>query len=228
MAKQGAIRRVSDARRSRDHTWRLKGSDLVHVKSINQSVVLSAIRHHGPISRTELAELTELTSATITNVTSQLSGLNLIHESGSAASHGGRKRVLLKLNDDSYWVIGGEISRNHTAALLVNLSGRIIRSEYEEIERTEGPTRTIGRLVGMISRLLAHAAQKGKRVIGVGIGVPGPVNTHEGVVISPPNFPGWQSVRLREFVEDAVGLPVLIDDDAKTSALGEASFGSRA
>ena len=59
--------------------------------------------------------------------------------------------VCPKLNDDSYWVIGGEISRHHTSALLVNLSGRIIRSEYEEIEHAEGPTKTIARLTGMVS-----------------------------------------------------------------------------
>lgn len=226
VSRPGAIRRTTDSRRGHDYPGHLKGSNLVHVKSINQSVVLSAIRHFGPISRTELAELTELTSATITNVTSQLAELDLIHESGSAASHGGRKRVLLKLNDDAYWVIGAEISRQHTSALLVNLTGRIIRSEHEEIERSEGPAKTIERLVGMIRRLLAHAAQRGKRVIGVGIGVPGPVNTQEGIVISPPNFPGWHWIPLRDMVAEAVGLPVFIDDDAKTSALGEAWFGA--
>lgn len=198
----------------------------MEVKAINLSVVLDAIRHYGPISRTELAEMTELTSATITNVTSHLTDLGLISESGSAASHGGRKRVLLTLRENAYWAMGIEISRNHVSGVLSNLGGMILERAHEEIERTEGPQKTIDRVIAMGKRFLKRARESGRAVIGLGIGVPGPVNSEEGIVISPPNFPGWSWIRLRDRVEEELDLPVYIDDDAKTAALGEAWFGA--
>lgn len=206
--------------------WRQKGSSWEDVKHANVAVVLSAIRRFGPISRTELAELTDLTSGTITNVTSRLLELGLISEAGQTASRGGRKRVLLKLREEACVAIGIEISRQHVFGVLANLNGKVVSRAEEATEPGEGPVRTIARVVQMIDRFKEEAAGLECPVIGAGIGVPGPVKTDEGIVTTPPNFPGWRWIRLKDQVESRSGLDVLIDDDARTAALGEAWFGA--
>lgn len=188
--------------------------------------MLSAIRRFGPISRTELAELTDLTSGTITNVTSRLLELGLISEAGNAASRGGRKRVLLKLREEAFLAIGIEISRQHVFGVLANLDGKVIARAEETTEPGEGPVKTIARVVDIIERFQGKAQREGLLVIGAGIGVPGPVKTDEGIVTTPPNFPGWRWIRLKDQVQSRTGLAVLVDDDARTAALGEAWFGA--
>ncbi len=206
--------------------WRQKGSSWEDVKHANVAVVLGAIRRFGPISRTELAELTDLTSGTITNVTSRLLELGLISEAGNAASRGGRKRVLLKLREDAFLAIGIEISRHHVFGVLANLTGKVVARAEESTEPGEGPVKTIARVVEIIERFKKETASLECPVIGVGIGVPGPVKAEEGIVTTPPNFPGWRWIRLKDQVESKSGLGVLIDDDARTAALGEAWFGA--
>jgi len=206
--------------------WRQKGSSWEDVKHNNVAVVLGAIRRFGPISRTELAEMTDLTSGTITNVTSLLLELGLISEAGSAASRGGRKRVLLKLREDAFLSIGVEISRQHVFGVLANLDGKVVSRAEEPTKTGEGPAQTITRVVQIITRFREDARRLGYPVIGAGIGVPGPVKTEEGIVTTPPNFPGWRWIRLKDQIESRTGLKVFIDDDARTAALGEAWFGA--
>ena len=208
----------------RRHVSAAKGSNLSKVKTINLSVVLNHIRSRGPISRTELAEVTDLTAATITNVVNQLAKLGLVSESGRVLSRGGgRYRVLLTLNESNYYTVGVEISRHHVQAVLVDLGGNVHAELFEEHD-TGSPREVVERAARMVHALMQQ--NRNRRFVAVGIGVPGPVDISQGVVISPPNFPGWNWVPLRDQIAERIALPVYVDDDAKTAALGEAWFGA--
>lgn len=54
----------------------------------------------------------------------------------------------------------------------------------------------------------------------------GPLDLARGVVTTPPNFPGWRDVPLRAMLEEALGLPVLLENDANAQAYGEYRFGA--
>jgi glucokinase len=71
-------------------------------------------------------------------------------------------------------------------------------------------------------------SQKLKRsvILGVGIGVPGPVDTLKGIVHFLPNIPGWKEVRLKKILEEKTKLPVFIDNDAKLMTLAEHKAGA--
>lgn len=60
----------------------------------------------------------------------------------------------------------------------------------------------------------------------IGIACPGPLNPRTGVVINPPNLPGWRDVPLAKNVEREYGLPCAVENDANAAALAEARFGA--
>jgi len=66
----------------------------------------------------------------------------------------------------------------------------------------------------------------GRPVSGVGIGVPGPVDSKKGVVHYFPNIKGWEGVRLKSILEKKLGLPVELDNDVNAMTLGEFVFGA--
>jgi len=70
------------------------------------------------------------------------------------------------------------------------------------------------------SFILRHGISRSS-VSGVGIGLPGPVDTLKGVVHFLPNIPGWREVGLKKILERKTSLPVFIDNDAKLMALAE-------
>jgi glucokinase-like ROK family protein len=65
------------------------------------------------------------------------------------------------------------------------------------------------------------AEQGVQRPAGVGIGVPGPVDFHAGVPVSPPIMPGWDGYPVRDALSRELGCPVLLDNDVNVMALGE-------
>lgn len=84
----------------------------------------------------------------------------------------------------------------------------------------------ISALSRIIKEILSENGVLKKNVLGIGIGLPGPIDHFKGIVHYFPNIPGWRNVRLREIMQRKTGLPVFIDNDANLMTLAEARIGS--
>jgi glucokinase len=63
-------------------------------------------------------------------------------------------------------------------------------------------------------------------VNAIGICAPGPLNPKTGVVLNPPNLPGWRDIPLREMAEQRFGMRVRVENDCNAAGLAEARFGA--
>lgn len=86
---------------------------------------------------------------------------------------------------------------------------------------TSGYTSIIARMIDLIKELTDTY-----KVETIGIGSPGPLNPFDGIVMSPPNLPGWKDVPITEIVQKEVSIPTLLINDADAAALGEAMYGA--
>ncbi len=86
-----------------------------------------------------------------------------------------------------------------------------------------GPQSTIKRLIAYIDKVMPSCRDD---LIGIGVSSPGPLNPTTGVVIAPPNLPGWNNVPLGDLIAQEFGLPVFIGNDANVAALAESSKGA--
>lgn len=82
----------------------------------------------------------------------------------------------------------------------------------------QGPDAVVARIAKLATASIAQA--KGKDIVGLGIGSPGPLNTQTGVVILTPNL-GWTNMPLRDRLAQALGLPAALDNDANCAVFGE-------
>lgn len=197
-----------------------KGRNLPKVKADNLAVVVQALRKLQPIARTTLADVTGLTAATITNMVDELGELDLVVERPSEERQVGRRPTLLTLNRERGHVIGVEISRSRIRVVRSNFGGDVLA----RVERPFKPGQ-VKRNLAQIKDVIAELAG-GPNLLGIGVGVPGPVNSALGLVVSPPNFGAWHNVELAETLGDAFGVRCWLDDDAKTAAFGEAWYGA--
>ncbi|MGB7999825.1 MAG: ROK family protein, partial [Anaerobacillus sp.] len=80
----------------------------------------------------------------------------------------------------------------------------------------------------IIQRMIAliKEVKKAYSAVSIGIGSPGPLNPFDGIVVSPPNLPGWKNVPITALVEEEIGIPCFLVNDADAAALGEAMYGS--
>lgn len=99
----------------------------------------------------------------------------------------------------------------------------ILQRENTLTQAETGPQSTVERMKVYIDKVMP--ADRGD-IQGIGISSPGPLNPRTGVVIAPPNLPGWDNVPLGAMIADEFKLPVYVGNDANVAALAEASKGA--
>lgn len=204
----------------------LRGGNIGILKRQNQSLILSIIKEHGPISRVAIARGTGLTKSAITKVMRNLIDIGLVEEVGIDDTSVGRKPIMLKLTTDRYFVVGVGIRRMEVSVGIADLHGNIIVKKKVLLKKNDDQKRILKKLIKLIYETIKDSGLEREKLIGIGIGSPGPLYAHSGVILSPPNFPGWHNVPLKQLIEKEFKIPVFIDNDANTAALGEKWFGA--
>ncbi len=118
-------------------------------------------------------------------------------------------------------LLGLDIGGTKSAAIVGSSSGEI-RDRLEWPSRAErGPGPMIHDIVGHARALLARHPG----VCSVGVAIGGPLDGEQGVILSPPNLPGWHEIPLKSILYNALSLPVHIEHDAAACAMAEALWG---
>jgi predicted NBD/HSP70 family sugar kinase len=141
----------------------------------------------------------------------------LIEEVGEGESTGGRRPTMLKLRAVGPIALGVSLTPTCTTIATSDLAGRVIDQE-------EFPTdsdKTLARVIGVIREF--NGRHKGS-IEGVGVSLPGLVDPSTGNALYIPYFL-WRDLPISEMISKAVGLPVVIDNDANAVALAELWFG---
>ncbi|MDT8911238.1 ROK family protein [Amycolatopsis sp. PS_44_ISF1] len=193
----------------------------------NRSLLLSKLYFDGPLSRHELSRLTGLSAATVSNVTAELGEERLITEAGLVESDGGRPRVLLRVDPAYGHVAGVDIGETGVRVELFDLAmQRLALVEHELSPARTEPGAVVAAVVSGLREVIATAEVEESAVLGVGVGVPGTVEQGERVLVHAPTI-GWDAVALGEELRAAgIGLPLFIDNGAKTQGQAEMWFGA--
>ncbi|HEX6516486.1 MAG TPA: ROK family transcriptional regulator [Nocardioidaceae bacterium] len=187
-----------------------------------EAKLLALLRDVGPMSRVVLAEKLGVSRTTIAAEVGRLTGRGLLVEAGPAASRGGRRSTVVDLSPTIRFV---GIAIGATSVSVAVTDGRlgVLTKHREECDVRQGPDVVLSRAVDMARKALAeHGIEQ---CAGIGIGVPGPVNFHRGISVSPPIMPGWDGYRVRDVVASELGCPALLDNDVNVMALGEQHSG---
>jgi len=193
------------------------------LRRANRNALLRLLFLDGPLSRVGLGQLTGLSSGSLTSLTSALLEEGLIVEAGQEESEGGRPRVMLQVNPEFGAVIGVEIGETGIRVEGFDLTLRVAAvTDVALHPQHHKPDVTINETVRGIQRLIAQFEAEGRRVLGVGIAVPGMVEQRaDGARVHAPHI-GWNGVALERLVEERVNTPVFVENGAK--ALGQAEM----
>lgn len=124
------------------------------------------------------------------------------------------------------FILGIDIGGTKLAVGLVTPAGELVAQDRVPTLASEGPDQVIVRLIDLCRRVVAQAGIAWSQVLAAGVGCGGPLDPRTGVIKDPPNLPGWVEVPLVRLLEEALGVPVYLDNDANAAALGEHRFGA--
>lgn len=205
----------------------LQGKDISSaeaIRNLNRAQVLDAIRSLHPISYGDLVAKVQLSRTTISSIVNEMFDLGLIVKVGQAASTGGRRPILVGYNPAAKMAVGATMFDNEIKAVLTDLEGAPLKFE----KRPWSGTRLEDLVEQMNETVLTVcSAADYSRILGVGVGLPGVVDVAEGRIVEYVTT-GRQMdgpIEVRQMMEDALHLPVIVANRSRTAALGEMKMG---
>ena len=194
------------------------------IRNINQLRVLEALRASPGLSRTELVRDTGLGKATVSELVREFIGKGLVREDAAAPEESsvGRRRIKLELSGSNWLAVGVELTGAHCISVVCDLHGRPLRSLITPLRGTtvEGAQRTLVEAVGEVLADFGPA-----HVVGVGVGVPGVVDSTRRRVVLAENL-GWRYVPLADNVEPSLPSAVFLINRNRAGALAEYWYGA--
>lgn len=185
--------------------------------------VLELVAHGDARSRSEIAGHLGVAPSTVGLRVQRLLDAGLLEEAGDGASRGGRRPRVLRVAPQSGVVLSVDLGGGHARIGRHGVSGELQHVRSLDIDLAEGPTATLNAVATVLRELTGD-----ERLHAVGVGLPGPVDIRTGTVDQPSRMPGWPGFRVGEHLEQLLGVPTLVDNDANLAALGEhrAQFGA--
>ncbi|WP_428954814.1 ROK family protein [Streptomyces sp. cg35] len=197
--------------------------------------LLHLVRSGRATTRGALQEVTGLSRATVGQRLDRLFRAGWLREGTAGPVNsplGGRPSIHLEFDDAHAVVLAADLDTRHARAAALTLSGEVIAERSGTLTVEEGPEAVLPRLGVWFGELLKEAGRPGDAVCGIGLAVPGPVDTDSGRVVQPPIMPGWDGYDIRGRLARAVAehaatdhgpldAPVLVDNDANLMAYGE-------
>ncbi|TCO44254.1 putative NBD/HSP70 family sugar kinase [Actinocrispum wychmicini] len=188
----------------------------------NSALVLSTIADSPGISRAGVAARTGLTKATVSSLVDRAIAADLVVDGEPTRRDGpGRRGTALTLSPAGPHGLGVEIGVDYIATCLVDLTGRVGRQRIRPADNRAQPANRVLVKVGRAVR--AAMAELPVRVGGVGVAVPGLVESATGFLRTAPNL-GWRDVDVHAELRDRADLadiPILVGNEANFAALGE-------
>lgn len=190
----------------------------------NLERVIRAVRMAGSLTQAEIARATGLSAATVSNIVRELKDSGTVDVTPTSA--GGRRARSVSLSGDAGIVVGVDFGHSHLRVAVGNLAHKVLAEESEPIDVDASAAQGFDRAEQLVERLIVSTGAARSKVIGVGLGVPGPIDVETGVLGSTAILPGWTGTNPRDELTARLGVPVHVDNDANLGALGELVWGS--
>lgn len=190
------------------------------LRDSNVSLLIELIRQASSISRAELARQSRLSAPTVSAIIDQLLRSGIVVETSTGPSSGGRPPVLLSVDAKAGYVVGIKLRGDGLTTVVCDLDAQVVSSEEYYVPLVGDPIAAIEAIERETRRALRDAEVPPSKVLGVGVGMSGIVDTGRGVCVIS-HLLQWRDVELAEPLRRRMGLPVWVDNDVNALAVAE-------
>jgi predicted NBD/HSP70 family sugar kinase len=185
--------------------------------------LLELIRGRPGWTRQQLLTATGMSRTTLFERLDQLFRAGLVYEYGSTGAALGRPAQLLRFDDRDRVALTLDLGQTHGRIAVADMSGRTLRMATLRLDISRPPARLLPELLDLADSLLN--VDGSAQLVGIGMGIPGPVDVATRRLGASTTMPGWEEFPIEETVRARWNVPLLIENDARAFALGEASAG---
>jgi predicted NBD/HSP70 family sugar kinase/biotin operon repressor len=189
-----------------------------------QAQVFALILTKGPLSRSDVSRLTGLSQATITKAVKPMIASGYVIEEQERAQGPGRPVIPLRASSDSHYVVGFKLTAHELVGVVTNPQAEVLVSAHRSLEQP-APEQAVGAIADLTEELLGARPRFRARAEGLGVGLGGHVDERSGTLRYSPLL-GWRDVPLARMLEEATGLPTVVENDVNALAVAEQWFGA--
>ncbi|MFP5021743.1 ROK family transcriptional regulator [Pseudonocardia phyllosphaerae] len=172
-------------------------------------------------TRTEIGRETGLSRTAVAARVDRLLADNLVTEVLGAAATGGRPAARLEFNSSGGTVLAISVGVSRSKVAVCDLTGAVLAEDVLDQPASVGPYRLLGDAVTACEKLLLSGDLDDTGIRGIGLSVPGSVDSANGWSVGVPSLPGWERVELPPLLTERFAVPVRVDNDVNVMALAE-------
>src|SRR3954454_17392237 len=197
------------------------------LRASNRLRVIQALQLLGVTSRADLARHTRLSRSTVSTIVAGLQeeGMVVARDAAARRAGGARPPTLIALDPAAGFAIGIDFGKRHLAVALADLSHQLLAEERREMADDYDAEAGIEEAAQLVETVLEAAGADAGRLLGVGMGLPGPVHS-TGVVGSSAILPGWAGTQAADRMGERLAMEVWLGNDANLGALAESTWGA--
>ncbi len=197
-----------------------KGANNLTVKCVNKRSIRNLLYARGSLTKQEIASLLKLSLPTVSNNILQLKEEGLVAERGTQESTGGRKPQLLHFEYNARISIGIDISKSRIRVVILNMAGDMLSEKRVKIPFEQTQSYWIN-----VRQVMMETLQEGsideKKILGIGIAVPGTVNQRSGILELAPTL-GLKNFPVKT-IQSYFTIPVHVENEANSAGFAEVS-----
>ena len=184
-------------------------------------ILFQYVRDGQPRTRADIVTATGFARPTVAARIDELERAGLIVPTGEASSTGGRPPATFAFNPGVRLILVADLGARHGRLAITDLAAQVLSERSVDITISDGPKAVLDTVITEFLAMLKDFGRPLDQVLGVGMGLPGPVEHYVGRPISPPIMPGWDGFDVPGYLQQRIPAPILVDNDVNIMALGE-------
>lgn len=185
---------------------------------------LELIKNSNGISRSELAKELDITPAGVGKVVNRFLENGIIEETSVGVSTGGRRPLILKINEKKIGeILGVSLAPRFIQIVLGDISGKILKSKKYSLKK-----RLLEKehnILELTEKLIEREIKKNRDISIISVVMNGMVDSEKGISIFSPHY-NWKNINLKKRFENRFRVKVFVENDVRAMALTEKIFGS--
>lgn len=203
---------------------RLTPGSQTSLREANRERIVRTVQQRGSLTQVELAGITGLSAATVSNIVKELTAAGVV--TTSPTSRSGRRAQQVSLARNLGLVAGVHFGDRTLRVALADVTHRVVADQRLPLGPDHRPDVGLDRTAMLVEEMLDSLDTSRSELLGVGVGLPAPVDQGSGAVSGFGLLRGWDGLDVRAVLADRLGVRVDVDNDANLGALAEARLGA--
>nr|WP_210768142.1 ROK family transcriptional regulator [Cellulomonas humilata] len=194
------------------------------MRDANRNLVVETVKRYGGLTQVELSEATGLSQATVSTIVRELLAAGVVDTATTTRS--GRRAQMVTLARRVGLAAGVQIGHRHLRLVLGDFSHQVIAEQTLPLPADHRVDTSLDRVALLVVDLVERVGASLDDVVGLGVGLPAPVDASTGMVSVRGIMPGWDTVHIGQVLSKRLGRPVYVDNDANLGAIAESTLGA--